>query len=165
MNPAITPDNIAFLDGQIRQGTALLAQLETVLINERQALADHDFDTMMSCVEQKEPLLTEITQNLKTREQAFSAMGVASSQAGLDTLLAAIPPRASATLKEHWEALSTALKNVKAANEINHRIVGRGLENTNRLLSILQGQSVKNEVYGHSGNRNNLSPQSSLGKA
>jgi flagellar biosynthesis/type III secretory pathway chaperone len=157
--------NIAELHPLIEQGVELLRVLETQLASERQALEQRDLDAMTRCNEEKAALLAQIDANFRTRHEWLSAQGVELSAEGWQQFLQQLPADQAEQLDAHWQQLAETLERVQKASLINQQLVRRGQENTERLLSILQGKNQRSQLYGRSGQSSSFATQSRLGKA
>ncbi|WP_027855792.1 flagella synthesis protein FlgN [Marinobacterium litorale] len=155
------PQLLALID----QGTALLVRLDELLDQERRSLEKRDLEGIVAINEEKASLLDDIQNNFNARHTLLSNQGVALSAEGLEAYIASLPDEQGRTVHQQWQQLSQALEKTQRASLINQQLVRRGQENTDRMLSLLQGKNQKSELYGSSGQRNNFATQSRIGKA
>lgn len=149
----------------IIEGNGLLRRLEEMLLHERAALETRDLEQIEQTTSAKNQLLPQIEQNFAARQQALSACGTEPSAEGWLALIQALPTEPANALSADWQTLAESLERCQQLSQINQQLVHRSKENTDRLLSLLQGQGTQQDLYGRAGNRRNGGSQSRLGKA
>lgn len=159
------PPNKNQLYPLIEQGVELLRKLDVMLESERQALTKRDLDSIQQSTEEKSALLLEIQTNFNARHELLTSLGVELSGDGWARYLSTLATEDSTLLEKEWRTLSQILEKTQKASLINQQLVTRGQENTTRLLNLLQGKNKASQLYGSSGQSNNFSTQSRLGKA
>lgn len=149
----------------IDQGVELLHALEKLLDAERRALETRDLDAITQSTESKAALLEQVDANFRARHQWLTTQGVEPSAEGWQLFLQQQPDSIAEQLGSRWQTLAEQLEQVQKKSLINQQLVLRCQENTNRLLSILQGKNQRSQLYSRSGQSDSFSTQSHIGKA
>ena len=108
-------------------------------------------------------MLENINQHNKAREQVLATAGLSNDKAGVQQFIASHPEPDQ--LKSIWSQLESSLNNIAEANKRNEQTLMRSQRNLTHLLSILQGQSKRNQLYTANGGKGNYAAQSRIGKA
>lgn len=134
--------------------------LETLLIKERQALEERDYDSFEKLLEEKDQLLKRLQINALNRTQFLHQSGFVNAAQLLEQAKAEAP-----IVADLWQKLEKQWLVCQELNRINEQIVKRTEIVVRRSLDILRGQSNNTKVYGANGVAKTLSYGNSLSSA
>ena len=116
------------------------ARLKTTLLAEREALTQHNLNTLNTHTEVKKDLLVRL-EALEVRRRAQM------NQLGFDPGQEAIVPE----LESLWQQVLSALRDCQEANEVNGAIVRTHQTQTQRALDLLAGRDSAQTLYEANG--------------
>lgn len=127
-----------------------LVQVTELLKKEHDAIISHDTEQMGHLLDNKLPLLSQLNQLDKQRQQYFQDLtGFPYHDSNFSRY---IQEQSSEPVQALWQLVTTQLPECKTQNEINGRIISIKKNNTDQILQILTGQSNNNpQTYSHLG--------------
>ncbi len=148
-NHASTPDEQILLD-VLQEQHHCLEQVTELLKTEHNAIIKHDMEQMGHILDTKLPLLSQLDQYDKQRQQFFQeSTGLPYHDGDFSRY---IKEQSSAQIQTIWGLITGQLPECKTQNEINGRIISMQQKNTEQVLFILTGQSNSNtQTYSHLG--------------
>jgi flagella synthesis protein FlgN len=159
------PLNNDRLAKSISQDIQACEHLRELLSKERELLKNREIDALDPLIEAKTKILNQLNQSAITRSQWTAHYQRESQQAEQDIAKVFIQYAKENGLAEQWRKLQSLFKECQMANEINGKTLMRSQSTHERLLSILRGQSVANNLYTDKGAKRNSASGSALGKA
>jgi flagellar biosynthesis/type III secretory pathway chaperone len=143
METTISKDSIKrLIDSELE----LANQLQALLQQENDVLSHRTYSELPSITEQKLRLVEHLEARAKQRQQivAPDASTAAAWRGLVDE---------DALLKDSWQQLQKELDLCKRVNRINELVVNRSLKATQRVLSILRGGSIEQNLYSKAGDK------------
>lgn len=139
--PPHSPDWSA-LDNSLQHAGALALDLQTVLIQERQALEQRDYHRFDQLLDDKQRLVGELEQNTAARRQWLAAHGLNDDAESLAQVQLRAPAVAARwrDSAEHWRVC-------RELTQINEQVCNRTRAVVERVLDILQGQPTQGATY------------------
>ncbi len=148
-NRVFTPDEQILLDILLEEHHCL-EQVTELLKTEHDAIVSHDTEQMGHLLDNKLPLLSQLDQYDKQRQQFFQeSTGLPYHDGDFSRY---IKEQSSVQIRSLWNLITHLLPECKTQNEINGRIISMQQKNTEQILHILTGQSNNNaQTYSHLG--------------
>lgn len=157
---------IQIVQHNVDEDIASCRALLTLLDEEREALKSRDTDALERIIRDKANHLSSLESNAKQRTQIVQSLPGA-KQVGADqkTLWLQLLAEQIPQLLEQWEELGQLFQRCQAENEINGRLLSRNKQVFNRILSIVRGQNLADNLYTAKGNKGPGGNRHSLGEA
>lgn len=143
METTISKDNIKRL---IEAEVELANQLQTLLQKENDVLSQRFYSELPAITEQKMRLVEQLEHRAQQRQQI-----VAPDEKAAEAWKGLVD--GDALLRDSWQQLQTELDLCKRINRINELVVNRSLKATQRVLSILRGGAVEQDLYSKVGDK------------
>ncbi|WP_339672248.1 flagellar protein FlgN [Dasania marina] len=138
----------------------LTTQLHKLLLQERSALENRDYDNIKTLLADKNSLVENLKQHAHTRMHALQAAGLADETATLNAAEQESPIVAKA-----WRQLAQQWDECQHLNAVNERILQRTRLVVNQTLDLLRGANQQNRLYDPKGMANNNSTGRSITSA
>ena len=122
------------------------AALYDLLLSEKLALQERNFETLAAITEQKNELLNQITQ----RQAVNGSTAIAHQQ--LKSFVQQIPE-----LEQSWQSMLERASHCQMMNEINGQMLAMMSNANRRTLNIVRGIQPDNNIYDKTGSRHWLS--------
>jgi flagellar biosynthesis/type III secretory pathway chaperone len=135
-------------------------ELEALLREERQQLAQRDINNLNKTLMLKAELLAKIENNDSARKKILDAEGYPVNNAGMKQFC--LDHAADASV---FDDLQTKLRQCAELTDINGAIVHRSKMNTRQVLDILQGKVARSSIYTNQGGTKEASESTAIGKA
>jgi flagellar biosynthesis/type III secretory pathway chaperone len=135
-------------------------ELEALLREERQQLAQRDINNLNKTLMLKAELLAKIENNDAARKKILDAEGYPVNNEGMKQFC--LDHAADASV---FDDLQTKLRQCAELTDINGAIVHRSKMNTRQVLDILQGKVARSSIYTNQGGTNEASESTAIGKA
>lgn len=127
-----------------------LNQVILLLKAENKAIIERDVESMGHLLDKKLPLLSQLEQLDKQRQQFFEQHSTQTYQHTAFTQF--IAQHTSENIRTIWYAVKQKLPECKTQNELNGRIINIKKDNTEQILQILLGRPANNNpTYSHLG--------------
>jgi len=124
-------------------------QLYQCLSDERDALCNNQYETIMALAEKKQFLVAELDQLDQQRRQLSGSIDFAQFLS-----------QSSPELNQAWQALRDKIQRCQQQNEVNGRMLNRRNQIAQETLNILTGRSNGDETtYGPGGKTNCSGPK------
>jgi len=157
-----TDRNTQYIAEYLEQATKQAQQLMQLLNDERSVISSNDGDALEKITANKEKLAKEIQADTQVCTQYLQQAGFSADKNGLIEYFKSCTDSHSKQLKTVWQKLQALLKECQEENRINGRLLGSSQRRIKQALSILQGKSVSEELYGRGGETVNESMGNSL---
>lgn len=149
---------------QLKDDTKLAQALLALMEKEFELLNLHTFsDQLQEILEQKRPLIQQLSQHSAARNEFLTQRGVAPTRAGLERLLRGRPERVG--ILSATDTLGDALSCCHQANERNGKLINLNQSNVRHMLDVLRGTSGTPSVYNSNGATEYSGRQRSLSQA
>jgi len=143
MDTTISKDSIKrLLDSELE----LAAQLQKLLQQETDVLSHRNYNELPTITEQKMRLVEQLEYRTNQRQQI-----VAPDEKTANAWRSLVSE--DALLNDSWQQLQQELDLCKKVNRINELVVNRSLKATQRVLSILRGGSIEQNLYSKAGDK------------
>lgn len=139
-----------------------LSNLESLLASEKHHLIARDHKEVDNATKNKDVIIKQIEARAKTKAQLLAKSGLGIKPGRVTEALAQLN---NETLLDLWKQSVDQLKRCKELNEINGKVISISLSRTNKLMSIIRGQSSAPALYGQKGKSQTMSGSHILGKA
>lgn len=139
-----------------------LSNLQELLSAEKHHLIAREHQAIDQITQQKDALIKQIESRAKAKAKMLASSGLGIKPGEVTQSLAQLN---SPALSELWQQSVDKLKHCKEQNEVNGRIIAMSLSRTNKLMSIIRGQSSVPALYGQQGKTHAVSGSHVLGKA
>lgn len=125
--------------------------LDDCLQAERASLTDTDVEAIDEMTRKKQPLIVQLEQLGRQRENLLKSTGFPAGKAGLEAFVANLPASQSAVFNELMQQLREVARRCRMDNQINGGIVNVNRQYMLRALSVLRGRDQQPESYGPGG--------------
>jgi len=143
MDTTISKDSIKrLLDSELE----LAAQLQKLLQQETDVLSHRNYNELPTITEHKMRLVEQLEYRTNQRQQI-----VAPDEKTANAWRSLVSE--DALLNDSWQQLQKELDLCKKVNRINELVVNRSLKATQRVLSILRGGSIEQNLYSKAGDK------------
>ena len=139
-----------------------LTNLESLLASEKHHLISRDHKEIENSTKTKDALVKQIESRAKTKAQLLAKSGLGIKPGKVTEALEQLN---NPSLLDLWKQSVDRLKQCKELNEVNGKIISMSLSRTNKLMSIIRGQSSAPSLYGQQGKSKAMSGSHILGKA
>ncbi|MGI1677403.1 MAG: flagellar protein FlgN [Cellvibrionaceae bacterium] len=119
-----------------------------LLLQERKALTDRNYDQYAESIDAKTEALKSIEKNSEARYALLHSYSLPPTEGQWKKLIESIDDK---NIQDEWHQLIEKLNECKHENEINGRLISRGKQTLGKLLNILRGQLDTTQVYTQSG--------------
>lgn len=144
MHPS--PDNLRRMLEQDRDS---IEQLHQLLETEREHLEARRHTELTAILEAKEPLLAQLGDHSRQRQQWLEQAGLSRDHSGWEQLLKASTD--TSDMLDPWRELTARFEQCQELNDINGKIIGRSRQTLGQLLNILRGQVGGPQLYNAQG--------------
>lgn len=134
----------------LKQENESLEQVIELLKVEHEAIVQRDTEKMGSLLDKKLPLLSQLDQLDKERQDIFQQRtGYAYSNKSYADF---IRQHSSVNIQQLWQSIKEQLSECKELNELNGKMINIRQKNTDQILQILSGKPQNNpQTYSHLG--------------
>lgn len=141
------------LSEQLAQEETFLRQFYDVLLEEHDALSEHDRIHLEQVVHNKQSLLDQFQQAINKRMETLRQLGM-SEEATPDVIDEFFKGCSSdiPEIMESWNTLQTLLTDCKEKNAANGAIIEVSTHSVQTALSILHGKAGSTDLYDAKGN-------------
>ncbi len=134
----------------IEQDLATSRQLLALLERETDSTQERDFAAMSELLKEKTPLIDNLKKNAKIRSQLLLSTNKAANEENWSLLLDSFNDQA---VKESWQAMQTTISQCKEINNINGKLINRGVQSHNKLLQLMRGNTQQADIYDAKGSK------------
>ncbi len=123
-------------------------ELLNLLEQEQKAMEDRQRDHLANIVNQKADCMNRVDQQATNRYQILQSINREASEGAWKAL---VLEQNDEGLINDWNSLLSTLQQCQHHNEVNGRLISRGQQTLNQLLTILRGQMNPPELYNQKG--------------
>ncbi len=124
-------------------------ELLVVLEREYALLREHAHAALLDHVHAKEACIARLQALVAERTRLLGECGHTADAAGLDALLAKLPPRERQRLQGLWQELKATAERAREQNGLNGAVIAAARAQAERALSVLRGHDVDSGLYSH----------------
>ena len=148
----------------IKQEESNVQQLEQLLLLEKTALQERQFQNLQQHLQQKRQLLATLEKNASHRQQVLQQMKFPATANGWRQLLR--DADTSGHAMQRWEQLEILLRRCHGLNAVNEKLTHRTHMAASQIMDILRGANNQPKLYTDTGARQRFEgSQRTLGKA
>ena len=139
---------MSLIQAELKDARELLEQLK----RESAALSQRKLDLLADIVERKNQLLVSLEQAGGRRKMLLQQHNLPTNDVGWRNLLARGKDE---SIGDHWHKLERLIKDCKAANETNGKLLNRSQRSLTHLAQLLRGQTPGENLYNARGTYSN----------
>ncbi|MBX2808010.1 MAG: flagellar protein FlgN [Cellvibrionaceae bacterium] len=144
MNTASYNDICTMLNQDLDNGRQLLALLE----QETAAVEKRNFDILQHLVNEKTHLISRLKKNAEQRSAWLHAANKPADEAHWLACLSSVDEH---QLTSQWQAIKNTIAHCQAINDINGKVVQRGIKCHEQLLRLMRGNTQGDNLYNAKG--------------
>ena len=132
----------------INDDLATSRQLLALLEQESSAMQSRNFDLLAQLVEDKTLLLQQLRHSAETRSRWLSTMATSNEE---QTWLQWLETLDQPALKTQWQQIKQTIEHCQAVNEMNGKVIHRGIRCHEQLLRLMRGNTTNVGLYNACG--------------
>lgn len=149
----------------LEQTVAELQRFVAAIAAERRILVAGDIERLPGIVEEKSAAAARLASLENKRGAALGAAGCGNRQEDIEAWLTTAPGIDSSALRKLWASCMDLAAEAKRDNEINGKLIGAHLQQTQQALATVLGEATEATTYGADGQRNTPAGRRPLGSA
>lgn len=134
----------------IQQDLATSRQLLALLEEETESTQTRNYDTLARLLGDKTPLLQQLQKNAQTRSEWLASLGKVSDEKSWGQVLHQI---SNEDLSQQWQEVKATVEQCQRINNLNGKLINRGLTSHTRLLQIMRGNIHQSDLYDAKGSK------------
>ena len=139
---------LSTVQAMIEQDLATSRQLLALLEKETDSTQARDFAAMSELLKEKTPLLDGLKKNAQIRSQLLLASNQAANEKNWSLLLESFNDD---NVKQTWQEVKTTIEHCKTINNVNGKLINRGVQSHMALLQIMRGNTQQSDLYDAKG--------------
>lgn len=147
----MTAANIQQLYAILKAEKETTDKLLQLLKVERDSLTTTDVDKMAAIAQQKQPLIVNLEQLGRQRENILQTSGFPTGKMGLEAFIENQPAKQASLLNKVVSALRKSAKACRENNQINGGIVNVNRQYLQKAMAIIRGKDTSTNAYGPGG--------------
>lgn len=147
----------------LEQELAALQRMVSALLGEKEALKQHNQESLLRHVQEKSALASEIDRLMDQCNQILRSNSLAEGPQGLNQLRSKLA--ATDTVAGIIQSIETTSDQCRRQNEINGKVVQQGTQELRAKIAILQGGTIDPDGYDSGGDIANNKTSNILGRA
>jgi flagella synthesis protein FlgN len=146
----------------ITQDLATSRQLLALLEQEKSSTQSRDYVAMAQLLKDKTPLLEQLKQNAAVRSKWLASLNRAANEENWSALLATL---SNSELQTQWHEVKNTIEHCQKINNINGKLINRGVTSHSRLLQIMRGNNQQTDLYDAKGSKHSTYSSASVSHA
>lgn len=142
-----------------------LARFLEVIASERRTLISGNIDQLPQIAEKKSALATRLADLENQRDVALGAAGFGRGREGVDKWLSSSSADSRQNTRKAWTSYLELAAKAKRENETNGKLISASLQQNQKALSTLLGESGDTGIYGADGQTKTSAGRRPLGSA
>ncbi len=134
----------------IEQDLATSRQLLALLERETDSTQARDYKAMSELLKEKTPLLDGLKKNAQMRSQLLLSSNQAANEKNWSILLDSFNDD---SVKQTWQEVKTTIEHCKSINNVNGKLINRGIQSHNKLLHLMRGNTQQADIYDAKGTK------------
>ena len=139
---------LSTIHAMIEQDLATSRQLLALLEKETSSTQARDFVGMSELLREKTPLLDGLKKNAQIRSKLLLSTNQAANEKNWSLLLESFNDE---KVKQTWQDVKTTIEHCKTINNVNGKLINRGVQSHMALLQIMRGSSQQADIYDAKG--------------
>lgn len=132
----------------VNQDLECSRQLLALLEQEAAAVQSRNFDILQHLVDQKSLLMKQLKDHAETRSQWLKMLN---QPANDSHWLKLIQQYKESGLEDQWLSLKETIEQCQMINEINGKVIQRGIKCHEQLLKLMRGNTSQTDLYNAKG--------------
>ena len=141
---------LSTIHAMIEQDLATSRQLLALLEKETDSTQARDYAAMSELLKQKTPLLDGLKKNAQIRSKLLLSTNQAASEKNWSLLLESFNDD---SVKQTWREVKTTIEHCKVINNVNGKLINRGVQSHMALLQIMRGNTAQADIYDAKGTK------------
>jgi flagella synthesis protein FlgN len=146
MNSKYLPTVHAMIEQDLATSRQLLALLE----RETDSTEARDYKAMSELLKEKTPLLDGLKKNAQMRSKLLLSSNQAANEKNWSLLLDSFN---NDSVKQTWQEVKTTIEHCKSINNVNGKLINRGIQSHNKLLHLMRGNTLQADIYDAKGTK------------
>jgi flagella synthesis protein FlgN len=134
----------------IEQDLATSRQLLALLERETNSTQARDYKAMSELLKEKTPLLDGLKKNAQMRSKLLLSSNQAANEKNWSLLLDSFN---NDSVKQTWQEVKTTIEHCKSINNVNGKLINRGIQSHNKLLQLMRGNTLQADIYDAKGTK------------
>ncbi len=134
----------------IEQDLATSRQLLALLERETDSTQERDYAAMSELLKEKTPLLDNLKKNAQIRSKLLLSSNQTANEKNWSLLLDSFNDH---KVKESWQEVQTTISRCKDINNINGKLINRGVQSHSKLLQLMRGNTQQADIYDAKGSK------------
>jgi flagella synthesis protein FlgN len=134
----------------IEQDLATSRQLLALLERETDSTEARDYKAMSELLKEKTPLLDGLKKNAQMRSKLLLSSNQAANEKNWSLLLDSFN---NDSVKQTWQEVKTTIEHCKSINNVNGKLINRGIQSHNKLLQLMRGNTLQADIYDAKGTK------------
>jgi flagella synthesis protein FlgN len=134
----------------IEQDLATSRQLLALLERETDSTQARDYKAMSELLKEKTPLLDGLKKNAQMRSKLLLSSNQAANEKNWSLLLDSFN---NDSVKQTWQEVKTTIEHCKSINNVNGKLINRGIQSHNKLLHLMRGNTLQADIYDAKGTK------------
>lgn len=134
----------------IEQDLATSRQLLALLERETDSTQARDYKAMSELLKEKTPLLDGLKKNAQMRSKLLLSSNQAANEKNWSLLLDSFN---NDSVKQTWQEVKTTIEHCKSINNVNGKLINRGIQSHNKLLQLMRGNTLQADIYDAKGTK------------
>jgi flagella synthesis protein FlgN len=142
--------NVQVIKVMIEEDLKISSEMINLLEKETLLTKDRDYIALSELIQEKSTKLEILQKNAAQRVDWLSSLNLGADENAWSMLLNTFN---EPELQKHWFQVKNNLEKCNEINELNGKLISRGLNSHSRLLDIMRGSTAKADLYTAKGNR------------
>lgn len=138
----------------IQHDLATSRQLLALLQKENELTTKRDFGLMAQLLKEKQPLIEELKLNAQQRSAWLVSLNYQPIEKNWGELLESLN---QLDLKKQWDDVKETIEYCQNINDLNGKLINRGLSSHERLLQLMRGNTQQADTYNAYGTKHTTS--------
>jgi flagella synthesis protein FlgN len=134
----------------IEQDLATSRQLLALLERETDSTQARAYKAMSELLKEKTPLLDGLKKNAQMRSKLLLSSNQAANEKNWSLLLDSFN---NDSVKQTWQEVKTTIEHCKSINNVNGKLINRGIQSHNKLLQLMRGNTLQADIYDAKGTK------------
>ncbi|WP_298774701.1 flagellar protein FlgN [uncultured Shewanella sp.] len=130
----------------VRQDVEGYKQLKNLLVHQRKLMQQRDHQALQSHNEHQSQLCESLKQSADHRSAALQRLGFSGNSAGMEQLIAKLPPQSAKQVNGIWQQLLALATESQYANDVNGKLL---VDQQYIINNLLRRNSEQTIDYGH----------------
>lgn len=162
MSRAINPEKFRDIHAMIEQDLATSRQLLALLKKESESTQARDYNSMSQILKEKTPLLESLKNNAQRRSDWLTSLNCTPDESNWLKLLQSLN---NLEIQHQWKDIKNTIEHCQQINNVNGKLISRGVKSHERLLQVMCGKTGQADVYDAKGSKHTTTYSGTVAKA